>query len=250
MARVSIVMPTLNEASCLRRTLRHLSLLDPPAAEVLIVDGGSTDETLAIARHTHQAFPQTEMRILSTEQCGRSLQMNRGAEAATGDILCFLHADTLVPDDLVTVVTDTLTDSTVSCGGFVSLMAGTQTTRWGVSLHNYLKTYYAPLIFRPHLFLKGLRLLFGDQVMFCRREDFWACGGFDVAMPIMEEADLCLKLTQRGRIRQVNRVVQSCDRRVAKWGTPKATAIYLYIGLLWGIGVSPAYLKQFYEDVR
>lgn len=45
-------------------------------------------------------------------------------------------------------------------------MAGTQTTRWGVSLHNYLKTYYAPLLFRPHLFFKGLRLLFGDQVIF------------------------------------------------------------------------------------
>jgi rSAM/selenodomain-associated transferase 2 len=250
MARVSIVMPTLNEASCLGRTLRHLSLLDPSAAEVLIVDGGSTDETLTIAHQIHETFPQTEICILSTEKCGRSLQMNRGAEAATGDILCFLHADTLVPADLVTIVQETLTDPTVACGGFVSLMAGSHTTRWGVSLHNYLKTYYAPLIFRPHLFLKGFRLLFGDQVMFCRREDFWACGGFDATMPIMEEADLCLKLARRGRIRQVNRVVQSGDRRVAKWGALKATAIYLYIGLLWGMGVSPAYLKQFYEDVR
>jgi rSAM/selenodomain-associated transferase 2 len=248
MARVSIVMPTLNEAGCLGRTLRHLSLLDPPAAEVLVVDGGSTDETLAIA-HQFCQTTQTKIHILSTE-CGRSLQMNRGAEAATGDILCFLHADTLVPDDLVAIVGETLTDSTVACGGFVSLMAGSRTTRWGVSLHNYLKTYYAPLIFRPHLFLKGLRLLFGDQVMFCRREDFWGCGGFDAAMPIMEEADLCLKLVRRGRIRQVNRVVQSCDRRVAQWGSLKATAIYLYIGLLWGIGVSPNYLKQFYKDVR
>ncbi|NJL36365.1 MAG: glycosyltransferase [Leptolyngbyaceae cyanobacterium RM2_2_4] len=248
MARVSIVMPTLNEAGCLGRTLRHLSLLEPPAAEVLIVDGGSTDETLAIA-HQFCQTTQTKIHILSTER-GRSLQMNRGAEAATGDILCFLHADTLVPDDLVAIVSETLTDSTVACGGFVSLMAGRRTTRWGVSLHNYLKTYYAPLIFRPHLFLKGLRLLFGDQAMFCRREDFWECGGFDAAMPIMEEADLCLKLVRRGRIRQVNRVVQSCDRRVAQWGSLKATAIYLYIGLLWGIGVSPSYLKQFYEDVR
>jgi rSAM/selenodomain-associated transferase 2 len=254
MAHVSIVVPTLNEAGGLGRTLRYLSLLDPPAAEVLIVDGGSTDETLAIAHRTRQTFAQTvtqtEMHILSTEQCGRSLQMNRGAEASTGDILCFLHADTLVPDDLVAIIRETLTDSTVACGGFISLMAGTRTTRWGVSLHNYLKTYYAPLIFRPHLFLKGLRLLFGDQVMFCRRTDFWDCGGFDAAMPIMEEADLCLRLVRRGRIRQVNRVVQSCDRRVAKWGSLKATAIYLYIGLLWGIGVSPAYLKQFYKDVR
>jgi len=249
MAGVSIVVPTLNEASYLGRTLRYLSLLDPPAAEVLIVDGGSTDETLAIAHQNRQNLSQTELHILSTER-GRSLQMNRGAAAATGDILCFLHADTLVPDDLVAIVTETLSDSTIACGGFVSLMTGAHTTRWGVSLHNYLKTYYAPLIFRPHLFFKGLRLLFGDQVMFCRRSDFEDCGGFDAAMPIMEEADLCLKLARRGRIRQVNRVVQSCDRRVARWGALKATAIYFYIGLLWGIGASPTYLKQFYEDIR
>jgi hypothetical protein len=90
--------------------------------------------------------------------------MNRGAEVATGEILCFLHADTLVPDDLVTVIEKTLADPTVACGGFISLMAGRDSTRWGVTLHNYLKTYYAPLLFRPHLFFRGLRLLFGDQV--------------------------------------------------------------------------------------
>ncbi|MBV8886981.1 MAG: glycosyltransferase, partial [Chroococcidiopsidaceae cyanobacterium CP_BM_RX_35] len=126
---------------------------------------------------------------------------------------------------------------------------GSQTTRWGVSLHNYLKTYYAPFIFRPHLFFKGLRLLFGDQVMFCRRTDFWHCGGFD-AIPILEEADLCLKLVRQGKIRLVNRIVQSSDRRVAQWGAIKATGIYLYIGLLWGLGVPATYLKQFYEDIR
>ena len=129
-------------------------------------------------------------------------------------------------------------------------MAGEKTTRWGVSLHNWLKTYYAPLLFRPHLFFRGLRLLFGDQVMFTRSADFWECGGFDSNLPIMEEADLCLKLVRRGRIRLVNRIVQSSDRRVAHWGFFKATAIYLYIGFLWGIGVSPQYLKQFYKDIR
>lgn len=243
MPSISIVIPTLNEASCLKRTLRHLSLLEPPAREILVVDGGSQDGTVAIAQ-------LAGIQVLTCHAHGRSAQMNQGAEVATGDILCFLHADTLVPDDLVAVIEQTLADSTIACGGFISLMAGAQRTRWGVSLHNYLKTYYAPLLFRPHLFLKGLRLLFGDQVMFCRRCDFWACGGFSVELPIMEDADLCRKLLQRGKIHQVNRIVQSSDRRVAEWGSLKATALYLYIGCLWGVGVSATYLKQFYEDIR
>lgn len=243
MSGVSIIIPTLNEASCLGRTLRQLSLLAPAAWEVLVVDGGSEDETIAIAQ-------QAGARVLSSKDRGRSVQMNRGAEAATGEILCFLHADTFVPDDVVAAIERTLADKTVAAGGFISLMAGQETTRWGVSLHNYLKTYYAPLLFRPHLFFKGLRLLFGDQVMFCRRADFWDCGGFDNTLPIMEEADLCLKLVQRGRIRLVNRIVQSSDRRVARWGSLKATAIYLYIGFLWGLRVPATYLRQFYQDIR
>ncbi len=243
MSGVSIVIPTLNEAVCLGRTLRQLSLLDPPAWEVLVVDGGSEDETVTIAQ-------AAGAQVITSGQRGRSAQMNQGAEASTGEILCFLHADTSVPDDLVAIIEQTLADKTIACGGFISLMVGSVTTRWGVSLHNYLKTYYAPLIFRPYLFFKGLRLLFGDQVMFCRRRDFWHVGGFDSAIPILEEADLCLKLVQLGRIRQVNRIVQSSDRRVARWGSLKATAIYLYIGFLWGLGVPATYLKQFYEDIR
>jgi rSAM/selenodomain-associated transferase 2 len=252
MVRLSIVIPTLNEGRCLERTLRQLSLLTPPAWEVLVVDGGSEDETVTLADRLCQTLTQSTdtTYVLTHSPRGRAVQMNQGAEVAAGDILCFLHADTTVPDDLVAVIEETLADQTVSCGGFISLMAGAKTTRWGVSLHNYLKTYYAPLIFHPYLFFKGLRLLFGDQVMFCRRQDFWKCGGFDAALPILEEADLCLKLVRQGRIRQINRVVQSSDRRVAKWGTWKATLIYLYIGFLWGVGASPAYLKQFYEDIR
>jgi hypothetical protein len=176
--------------------------------------------------------------------------MNRGAEAARGEFLCFLHADTWVPDDLVSVIEQTLADEGIAAAGFISLMVGSRTTRWGISLHNYLKTYYAPLLFRPHLFFRGLRLLFGDQAIFCRRADFWDVGGFDSALPIMEEGDLCLKLVRRGRICQVNRIVQSSDRRVARWGPLRATAIYFYVGFLWGFGVSGRYLKRFYEDVR
>jgi rSAM/selenodomain-associated transferase 2 len=243
MNRVSIIIPTLNEATCLERTLRQLSILNPPAWEVLVVDGGSQDETVAIALSaaTH---------VISSTTAQRSVQMNLGAEAATGDILCFLHADTLVPDDIVAVIQKTLCDRQIVAGGFISLMAGSQHTRWGFSLHNYLKTYYAPLLFRPHLFFKGFRLLFGDQVIFCRRTDFLECDGFDAELPIMEEADLCLKLVRRGKMKLVNRIVESSDRRVASWGELKAISIYLAIGFLWGFGVSGRYLKQFYEDIR
>lgn len=243
MPRVSIIIPTLNESSSLGRTLRHLAVLDPSALEVIVVDGGSDDETVAIAQ-------AAGVQILACDRRGRSVQMNYGAKVAIGDILCFLHADTWVPDDLIAVIEQTLADSKIALGGFISLMTGTQNTRWGISLHHYLKTYYAPLLFRPHLFLRGLRLLFGDQVMFCRRTDFWECAGFNEAMPIMEDGDLCLRLLQKGKVRQINRVVQSSDRRVAHWGVWKATAIYVYIGALWGVGVSATYLKQFYEDIR
>lgn len=244
MTEVSIIIPTLNESACLERSLRCLEILDPPAREVIVADGGSGDDTVAIAK-------RLETTVIHTQRAGRALQLNAGATRATGQILCFLHADTQVPSDLITVIQKTLADPTVACGGFISVMTGVQTTRWGITLHNALKTYYAPLLFRPHRFFRdGLRLLFGDQVMFCRRADFWACGGFDSHMPIMEEADLCLKLSQWGQIRQVNRLVQSSDRRVAKWGPLKANGIYLAIGFLWGLGVPATTLKQFYEDVR
>ena len=243
-AKVSIIIPVFNEASCLGRTLRHLEILDPIAQEVIVVDGCSTDNTVNIAT-------ESGVHVVTAAQRGRSVQMNLGAELATGEILCFVHGDTQVPDDLVSLVSTTLANPEIACGGFISVMAGLQTTRWGITLHNSLKTHYAALLFRPHRYFRdGLRVLFGDQVMFCRRSDFWACGGFDATLPIMEDADLCLRLARLGRICQINRLVQSSDRRVAKWGALKANLIYLAIGFLWGIGVPGTKLKQFYEDVR
>jgi hypothetical protein len=129
------------------------------------------------------------------------------------------------------------------------LIAGAETVRWGTTFHNWIKTWYAPLVFRPQLFLRGLRLLFGDHAMFFRRADFLAVGGCDETLTVMEDADLCLRLCRRGRIRLVNRVVTTSDRRVAAWGGLKANLIFLCIGIRFGLGLRRQ-LDRHYPHVR
>src|ERR1700757_2673755 len=162
---------------------------------------------------------------------------NASVQEATAPIICVLHADTLLPDDAVAVMRRVLADPGTALAGFTSLLSGPDRVRWGTSFHNWIKTWYAPLLFRPLFFLRGLRLLFGDHAMFFRRADFLAVGGCDPTLTVMEDADLCLRLCRRGRIRLVNRVVTTSDRRVAAWGEFKANMIYLYIGIRWGLGL-------------
>lgn len=250
MARVSIIIPTLQEEHYLERTLRCLQILQPPPREIVIVDGGSTDRTLEIARAAKDNFATVAVKVLTECDRGRSQQLNAGAAAARGEILCFLHADTLIPDDAIAAIEATLTDPDIVGGGFISLMCGALGTRWGISLQNYLKTYWTPLIFRPHLFLRGLRVIFGDQTLFCRRQAFADCGGFDAELPVMEDADLCLKLVRYGRLQAVDRVVLSSDRRVARWGSSLASLRYWAIGLGWLAGLPATYLRRWYPDLR
>lgn len=242
---VSIIIPTLNEADALPHTLRNLQRLSPAPMDVIVADAGSTDETLAIAEGAAAT-------VLSDLPKGRAGQMNAGAAAAQGDVLCFLHADTLIPDDFIALAEQVLSDETTALAGFVSVMRGETGVRRATTAHNFIKTWYAPLLFRPISFLRGCRLLFGDQVMICRRADFDAIGGWDPDQAIMEEADLCLRMVRggHGRVRQVPRKVWSSDRRVAEWGFWRANLTFLYVGLRWGFGASPARLAEHYEDVR
>ncbi|MEO1054280.1 MAG: TIGR04283 family arsenosugar biosynthesis glycosyltransferase [Bacteroidota bacterium] len=244
MASVSIIIPTYNEEDYLPRTLARLEQLNPSPYEIIVVDGQSEDSTVSIVN-------ASGAKLISTDKRSRAHQMNLGARSASGDIVCFLHADTLVPKDLINVVSQTLEDQNIALAGFISIMKGEKRTQWFTSFHNYIKTYYAPLLYRPYKCLfKGLRLLFGDQVIFGRRVDFDRVGGFDDDMEIMEEADLCLKMNKLGRIKQIKRTVKSSDRRVAKWGFIKANTIYIYISLMWAFGVPSRQLRNLYKDIR
>ena len=240
--RVAIIIPMRNEAQILPRLFRSLTALDPAPAEVLAVDGGSEDASVRIAR-------AAGLRVIEHEARGRSLQINQAVLEASAPLICILHADTLLPDDAVAVIRTVLADRRVALAGFTPLLSGPDTVRWGTSFHNWIKTWYAPLLFRPYLFLRGGRLLFGDHAMFFRRKDFLAIGGCDPALTIMEEADLCIRFARLGRTRLVNRVVITSDRRIAAWGSLRANWIYLLVGIRWGLGLRKR-LEERYPDVR
>ena len=241
MNRVSIVIPMLNEAEALPRLARTLSVLEPKPFEIIAVDGDSEDASVALAE-------AAGWRVVHAPK-GRSIQINHGVEAAAGEIVCILHADTLLPDDAIAVMLRAMADPKTALAGFTPLICGPDKVRWGTSFHNWIKTWYAPLFLKTLWFFQGMRLLFGDHAMFFRRTDFLKVGGCDPDEHVMEEADLCYKFTRIGRIRLINRVVITSDRRVAAWGPWRANWIYFKVGFLWAVGAKKR-LASYYPDVR
>lgn len=242
MIRVTILIPTWNEEQALPATLASLRAMEPPPDEVLLVDGGSTDGTLAIARNA-------AITSVNAPKKGRGAQINHGVSLASGEVVCVLHADSLLPADAIAVIRATMSDPRTALASFMPRIAGPGGTRWGTSFHNWIKTWYAPLLARPHLYLRGARLLFGDHAMFFRREQFLAVGGCDERVVVMEEADLCIKLARFGRTRMVRRWVWTSDRRIAAWGRWRANWIYFKVGIMWALGARER-LADHYPDIR
>ena len=238
---VTLLVPTLDEERALPQLIERIGQLDPAPAEIMLVDGGSKDATLHLAR-------EAGWRVLACER-GRARQINAGVAAARGSLVCVVHADTLPPPDMVAVIERTLADNRIALASFTPLIRGPEKTRWGTTFHNWAKTWYAPLITRPHLFVRGVRLLFGDHAMFFRRADFLVVGGCTPGDAVMEEADLCVKFARRGRIRMVPRFIETSDRRIAAWGALKANWIYFKVGILWAVGMRHR-MAEHYPDIR
>jgi glycosyltransferase involved in cell wall biosynthesis len=241
MRSVSIVIPMLNEEAALPRLARTLIALEPRPFEIIAVDGGSGDASVTLANSAGWC-------VVASPK-GRAIQINAGVAAATGDIVCILHADTLLPDDAVAVMIRAMDDPKTALAGFTPLICGPDKVRWGTSFHNWIKTWYAPLLLKTLWYFQGMRLLFGDHAMFFRRVDFLKVGGCNPNEHVMEEADLCYKFTAIGRTRLINRVVITSDRRVAEWGPWRANWIYFKVGFLWALGAKKR-LASYYPDVR
>jgi glycosyltransferase involved in cell wall biosynthesis len=241
MSAVTLVIPVLDEERALPKLLEVVAALDPPPTEIIVVDGGSSDATAELLK-------ASGWRIITTAP-GRAIQINAGVAAARTELVCVLHADTVPPRDMIAVIEEEMADPRIALAGFTPLIKGPQKTRWFTTFHNWIKTWYAPLITRPHLFFQGVRLLFGDHAMFFRRSQYLAVGGCDPGTPVMEEADLCIKLAKLGRVRLVPRWIETSDRRIAAWGPLKANWIYFKVGILWAFGAR-ARLERHYPHVR
>lgn len=239
--RVTIVIPMLDEEKALPRLALALERLDPPPHEIVCVDGGSQDGSARLAR-------SFGWRVLVSKR-GRGVQINTGVQAATGGAVMVLHADTFPPADAMQVIAQTLADPAIALAGFTPVIRGEHKVRWGTTAHNWAKTWYAPLLFCPHLFVRGARLLFGDHGMFFRKADFLEAGGCDPEAKVMEEAGLCIAMTRLGKVKMVARAIETSDRRIAQWGALKANWIYLKIGFLWAMG-SRERLERHYPDIR
>ena len=238
---VTLLLPVLDEEKALPELVEALARLDPAPEEILLVDGGSSDGTVAYAE-------AAGWRVLQCEK-GRARQINYGVEQARSEFVCVVHADTLPQTDMAEVIESTLVDPRIALASFTPVIRGPEKTRWGTTLHNWAKTWYAPLITRPHLFVRGVRLLFGDHAMFFRRADFLAVGGCTPGDAVMEEADLCVKFARLGKVKMVPRKVYTSDRRIAAWGPLKANWIYFKVGMLWAFGLRGR-MGQHYPDVR
>jgi rSAM/selenodomain-associated transferase 2 len=226
LTNISIIIPALNEAGAIGETLDAAARVGDEV-EVIVVDGGSADGTAEVAR-AHGARVVTSAR-------GRGAQMNAGALAARGDVLWFLHADTLAPADAAVCIARTLADPRAVGGNFRIRFDGDS------GAARFLTWLY------PRLRLLGLA--YGDSGFFVRRAAYERAGGFK-PFPIFEDLDLLRALWRQGRFVQAEACVVTSSRRFEGRSFVLTFARWSLLQCLYWLGVSPHTLARLYASVR
>jgi rSAM/selenodomain-associated transferase 2 len=222
-AIISIIIPALNEGRYLDASL---AALDGVAGiEPIVVDGGSRDNTREIAA-------AAGARVITTPP-GRALQMNAGAGAARGDLLLFLHADSILPTGFADCIRQTLIEPQVAAGAFRLTLDAP-----GLAMRILERLIYWRSI--------CLQMVYGDQALFMTMEMFQARGGFPV-MPIMEDFEFIRRLRRRGRIAIVPRAVTTSARRWQRLGLIRTTVTNQLIIAAYLFGVDPGRLARWYR---
>lgn len=219
---ISIVIPTLNEASSIAEALAALESLGEDI-EIIIVDGGSDDATVSIAEN----YP---VKILRSER-GRGRQLQIGGDAATGEILWFVHADTIVPTNAIFDIKRALKDFRVVGGNFTIRFDGD-----GFAA-KFLTWLY------PKLNLLGL--IYGDSAIFVRREVYEKLGGFK-SFPIFEDLDFIERLKKMGGIVTLPAVVVTSSRRFENQSFSLTFLRWTILQILYWLGVKPETLMKIY----
>ncbi len=226
--RFSIIMPVLNEETGLGEQLEHLSRLCAHAdCELLIVDGGSSDQTVALAERYG--------RVIRAER-GRARQMNAGAAQASGEILLFLHADTRLPTRALAAIEQALHQPDVVGGAF----------RLRFDRPNLP---YRLVAFSTNLRSRLSGVLTGDQAYFMWASIFRAVGGYP-DQPLMEDLEITRDLRRLGRLILLPEYVTTSARRHARLGLLRSVPFMWYLRLRYRLGTSPARLQQLYADIR
>ena len=220
---ISVVIPTLNEAGELPETLSRVQAL-PEVTEVIIVDAGSSDSTCEIAREHHCTVLECEP--------SRGRQLRLGAEKAKGDIILLLHADTWLPKGAGEAMIECLSQPLVVAGGFHKTFRD--------------RAGYIPFSkLRLEFFCRALKSIYGDQGIFVRRETLEAVDGVP-GIPLMEEFELCKKLSSQGRLALAKARVQTSSRKFAKEGVLKTYWRMTVCTIRYWLGASPEKLVEIY----
>lgn len=220
---ISIIIPALNESATICRTLSRFK--DADKVEVIVVDGGSRDNTAGLAR-------SYGAKVIQTAPC-KAIQMNAGASAAAGSILVFLHADTLLPANFKVQIVSALNQHDVAAGAFRLTIDSTRAAMRLIETMAYLRSRY-------------LRLPYGDQALFMRKAVFEEIGGF-TEMPIMEDFILVRRLKRRGKIVIVPAAVKTSPRRWLHLGIFRTWSINQLIVISFYLGLSPERLSRWYR---
>lgn len=223
--KLSIVIPALNEAEILGNTLQ--SLKDQPS-EIIVVDGGSKDDTVRVARQ------YTSHVLLS--RTGRGIQQDTGAHQARGDVLLFLHADTILPLGYQHLIDQALAHPGVVFGAF------------RLRIHPP-KPAQDLIAFMANLRSRILKVPYGDQALFVRRSAYFKVSGFQ-DWPIMEDVDLVRRLNRAGGFKLARGFVQTSARRWQKENIVHTTLRNWSLIIRYCLGVSPYTLARHYPDTR
>lgn len=223
MHKISIIIPVLNEAATIEQHLHRLRTLQKQGHEVIVADGGSTDGTLDIARRHAD-------RVITSGK-GRALQMNAGAETASGEIFLFLHADTALPTQAEQL-----------------LQAGAGGDGWG---YFALRLSGKNPLFRVIEFFinqrsRLSRIGTGDQAIFITRELFRRVDGYD-EIPLMEDIALCKKLRKICTPVYLHAPVLTSSRRWEAHGIVATVVKMWRLRLAYFLGADPARLAKKYD---
>lgn len=239
--KISLILPTLNERSRIDERLTELER--QPVHEIIVVDGQSDDGTPE--RVSERVATTFDGRLqLTTSERGRGRQMNAGARAACGEVLWFVHADGRLPEDAVSWIQRLLGDPSCVAGAFKTrTVVDRPLTRrrwWHWQAHHWLRL--------ADLRSRYTRLPYGDQAIFVRRSAFQQVGGFP-EIPLMEDLELSLRLSQIGRIGLADAEVAVSGRRFLEHPF-RDTAMVNLFPLMYRSGVSPRLLAAYYRNVR